>query len=219
MNNKKLSQKKIEKLANAYVPMFSRSCEWKTRNKLLDILQHDIPHQPTALHCTSKKQLNQHVSFFQNVVYYHNELVDLHRESNLYEYYPSYCCGTAARNVVSSLLIQGYNQALIFFSSKNHWYAWVPFLLRKKPWCIIIDPTHEQLWIDEWVHVKFWTNRNYSSQERHDWKNLYPKSLCDIEVIKETSNYLFHDLGFHKKPKKYLKNAYKNPKKVDIPIL
>jgi len=91
----------------------------------------------------TKKQLAGEILDIYQVLHAHYAIAKHYGFSNTMDF-PDTCCGNATRNVVSSLWLRGYREAVIGYRWKKHAFGFMPYLIRGKGYVLGFDPTSDQ---------------------------------------------------------------------------
>ncbi len=162
-----------------------------------------------------------HVSYAHYILGHKNKLKKRGQKNKLIEYsFPNYFCRTSSDNVMLSLMMRGYPNAMfvgnIIF---DHAYVVLPFMFEGRGGVILSDPTSDQLWKNHknkprnMVSVIFGDRWKYKT----DWEcraNLYPDNAAHLNNVKnaqirENGNLRY---GIYKSNvQQLLQEAFSNP--------
>ena len=133
--------------------------------------------------------------------------------------FPHLCCGISGRNMLATLLMEGYPNATYFYDGENdHGYNGLPVIVGRKKGFLLLDPTSDQLWGR--VHKKpknliFYaqgTNWEYET-EWEDGKNLYPSEYLNLATLREDG--LITEYYYRTDIEKYFRKVFEHPLRLE----
>lgn len=142
--------------------------------------------------------------------------------------FPQNCCGVSSRSVMLSMMYNGNPAATSVYSTKDHFYGHIPFVMNDIEGTIIVEPTWDQMSKEgirnkvsvrlgsRWEHIAVWGG------VRHDF---FPDYVVNHEVLKKLQCTVFDDTfdfcsrtkeKFYGNTQGYLEMAYANPVKIKM---
>jgi hypothetical protein len=198
---------------------------------------------PSSMAVSDLQDLEKHVLTSYQFSYAHYVIAKKKGLKNFISYskFPINCCGMSSRNIMLSLMENGYHNAAYGYNKKNdHGCVLLPFVMKDNQGIVVIDPTSDQLWDDSMpreyflkkpknhtfvvfgeIKDKRFTHFNdkweYITDRKGD-KDLVPDSIMNLETLREHKNQQIDNV----KPchsfrvlANYLEKAFSNPVEVN----
>ena len=194
------------------LPYYKNAWKEKFTEEIINIIHTYNPtNKKTSLLINSEDELKNHKIFLENLIQKHAIVAERKGMANYWNVFPNLCCWYSTNNIINSSVIYWYSQ-VVWASHERHDHSYVilPFVMNNSNWCIIIDPTYQQLATEElinnrWVLIKKEGRREYRTK-RAKWKNLYPQIITRVSNKKKNK-----DIEWKRKVQKYLHKCFQHP--------